>query len=149
MNTQQTLPRTAASKLAFAGVLVCLATTSPLQAQQERDKTASGPTTSRILAHFDADKNGKLDPAERKELQRQLREFRKEQMALVDADKNGRISVAEQKAAKADKYTEKLSAQSRELLKKLDVNGDGELDSVEKGLRAQKATKKPESAAKP
>lgn len=83
-----------------------------------------------MLEKFDADKDGKLSPDERKAMRAAMEEkreaFRAKMLEKFDTDKDGKLSDEE----KATMH-EAMKARHEEMLAKYDANKDGKLDKGE------------------
>lgn len=77
-----------------------------------------------LKQRFDANKDGKLDEAERAQAKEQMQKRRAEFVAKWDKDGDGKLSDQEKEAAKAE--------HKKNMLEKFDKNGNGVIDEGER-----------------
>ena len=101
-----------------------------------------GDWHKRMLKKYDANKDGKLDEAEKKAAHKALAErreqWKKKALEKYDANKDGKLDEAERKVmrkareARVKKWTEqRVQSTSTKIIKKLDGNDDGKLNADE------------------
>lgn len=100
---------------------------------EDKPKRPDGPrreVPAEVLEKFDADKDGKLSPDEKKAMHEAMKARMEERKAKMlekyDADKNGELSDTEKEAMKAD-----MEARRKALLEKYDADKDGKLSREE------------------
>jgi hypothetical protein len=106
--------------------LAALLGTCGFASAQEKPKRPDRPqreVPAAILEKFDADKDGKLSPDERKAM---MAEREAAMLAKYDADKDGKLSPEERKTMR-----EEMEARRKALLEKYDADKDGKLSPEE------------------
>jgi len=100
-----------------------------VSAQDEKSKPPR-PDRQAIMERFDADGNGRLDPAERQAAREAMGKRRhRARLQQFDTDGDGTLNDAERAAAAAH-MRERVSANPR-AMERLDTDGDGVLSDAE------------------
>ena len=116
-------------------ILLLAATVLMLPAAEQGDGAKAkghhrGEVREKVLAKFDADKDGKLSDAEKAAAKAACKERFAEKKAQFDADQDGKLSETERAAARTA-ISARIKEKHPELFAKIDANGDGSLSQEE------------------
>jgi hypothetical protein len=117
-------------------IIILLAATALLLPAAEQGDGAKGKghhrgeVREKVLAKFDADKDGKLSDTEKAAAKAACKERFTEKKAQFDADQDGKLSETERAAARAA-LAARLKENHPKVFAKVDANGDGSLSQEE------------------
>ncbi len=121
-------------RLMMIGWLVLLMGAPVAMAQPGPDGPRGERFRKRMLRQFDKNGDGKLSPAERREMRAMMRLRRRQMLKKFDTNKDGRLDQTERQAMRAQRR-----ARRQRMLKKFDKNNDGKLDRSERvAMRAHR-----------
>ena len=119
-----------ATTLITMGALIGTCTFATAEDKPKRPDGPKREVPAEMLEKFDADKDGKLSPDEKKAMHEEMKarmEARKAKMLeKYDTDKSGELSDTEKEAMKAD-----MQARHKALIEKYDADKDGKLSREE------------------
>ncbi len=103
---------------------------------QEIDDGYVTPRERAIIKEFDADRDGKLNPEERKLADAAIREMeqrrREERIRRLDRNGDGKVSAEEEAAARME-----AEERRKEWIRKYDTDGDGKISRSEEEAAAK------------
>jgi hypothetical protein len=117
-------------------IIILLAATALLLPAAEQGDGAKakghhrGEVREKVLAKFDADKDGKLSDTEKAAAKAACKERFTEAKEQFDADQDGKLSETERAAARAA-FAARLKENHPKVFAKVDANGDGSLSQEE------------------
>jgi Ca2+-binding EF-hand superfamily protein len=119
-----------ATKLITLGALIGTCSFASAQDKPKRPDAPKREVPAAVLEKFDADKDGKLSPEERKAAREEMKgkgdERKSKMLEKFDKDGDGKLSDDEKAGMKSE-----MDAKHAAMLEKYDANKDGKLDKDE------------------